>query len=146
VLIEQVAPADMAHLRALLEAVDRVCQAAGADRAFHADLKLAVEEALVNVIQHGHAGHPSGELRLALRWGPWEGRDAIRAEIQDHGAPFNPLQATAPDITAAAEDRPIGGLGILLMRQLTDAQAWRHDAVRGNQLTLVKFLAAAPAA
>jgi serine/threonine-protein kinase RsbW len=146
VLIDQTAPADMAHLHALLEAVDRICQAAGADRAFHADLRLAVEEALVNVIRHGHADLPEGKLRLTLNWAPWEGRPAVRADIRDQGRAFNPLEYAAYDMTTGAEDRPIGGLGVLLMRQLTDAQAWQHGAGQGNHLTLVKFLPATPVA
>lgn len=145
-LIEQTVPADMAHLGVLLEAVDRICRMAGADRAFHADMKLAVEEALVNVIKHGHAGLPAGDMRLVLSVGPWEGHAAVRADIQDNGHPFNPLALAAPDITAKAEERPIGGLGIMLMRKVSDAQTYRHDVERGNQLTLVKFLPAATAA
>lgn len=145
-LIDQTAPADMGHLRALLESVDRICKAAGANRAFHADLRLAVEEALVNVIRHGHADLPEGKVRLTLNWAPWEGRPAVRADIRDLGHAFNPLECAAYDITVGAEDRPIGGLGILLMRQLTDAQAWQHDAEQGNHLTLVKFLPVAPVA
>lgn len=145
-LIDQTAPADMAHLHALLEAVDRICQAVGADRAFHADLRLAVEEALVNVIRHGHTDLPERKVRLTLNLAPWEGRPAVRADIRDQGHAFNPLECAAYDITVGAEDRPIGGLGILLMRQLTDAQVWQNDAEQGNHLTLVKFLPVAPVA
>ena len=145
-MIERTVPADMAHLRTLLELVGPACQAAGADRGFQADLRLVVEEALSNVIRHGYKGLPSGDLRLALSWGPWEGRGAVQADIQDHGHPFNPLSATAPDLTLAAEDRPVGGLGVMLMRQLSDVQTYRHDEEKGNHLTLVKFLPVPPAA
>lgn len=145
-ITEQTVPADMAHLRSLLASVDRLCEAAGADRSCHADFMLVVEEALVNVIKHAHAGLPPGELQLSLSCEPWEGRPALRADIHDHGHPYNPLSTPMPDLTLGAEDRPIGGLGVMLMRQLSDVQAYHHDAVQGNHLTLIKFLPVAPTA
>lgn len=145
-MIEQTVPADKVHLRSLLDAVDRFCMAAGLDRPVQSDFMLAVEEALVNVINHGYAGLPTGDLRLALSWGPWEGVAAIRADIQDHGHPFDPLSAPTPDLTQEVDARPVGGLGVMLMRQLSDVQTYRYDEVQGNHLTLIKFLPALAAA
>lgn len=145
-LIEHSVPANMAHLRDLLESVDRICEAAGADPAFQHDMRLVVEEALVNVISHAYAGLPMGQLHLALSCVPWAGRAAVRADIRDWGHPFNPLSSAAPDVSAEAEDRPVGGMGVMLMRKLSDAQAYSHDGEQGNHLTLVKFLRVSPLA
>lgn len=145
-LIDRTVPATLAQLRGLLEDVDRICSQAGVGEAFGAELRLVVEEALVNVIRHAYAGREAGNLRLALTLAPSEGRPAVRVDLQDRGIPFDPLALAAPDTGACAEDRPIGGLGVMLMRQLSDLQTYRHDAEHGNWLTLVKYLPAGPAA
>lgn len=139
-MVEQTVPADKAHLRSLLDAVDRFCLSAGLDRSAQSDFMLAVEEALINVVNHGYKGLPTGDLRLALSWGSWEGVAAIRADIQDHGHRFDPLSAPMPDLTQEVEARPVGGLGVMLMRNLSDVQTYRYDEVQGNHLTLIKFL------
>ena len=51
------------------------------------------------------------------------------------------LGLAAPQLGTDAESLPLGGLGVHLMRQVTDLQSYRHDVTNGNQLTLVKFLA-----
>lgn len=145
-LIERTVPATLEHLRGLLDEVDRVCALAGGGDAFRDELRLAVEEALVNVVKHGYAGRAPGNLRLALTLESRDGRPAVRVDLQDQGHPFDPLSLDAPDLGAGAEERPIGGLGVMLMRQLSDLQTYRHDAGHGNWLTLVKYLPADPAA
>lgn len=145
-LIERTVPATLAQLRGLLDDVGRICALAGVGEPFSAELRLVVEEALVNVIRHGYAGREAGDLRLALTLASSNGRPAVRVDLQDRGIPFDPLALAAPDTGACAEDRPIGGLGVMLMRQLSDLQTYRHDAEHGNWLTLVKYLPANAAA
>lgn len=145
-LIERTVPATLAQLHGLLDDVDRICAQAGAGEAFGAELRLVVEEALVNVIRHGYAGREAGSLHLALTLAAADGRPAVRVDLQDQGIPFDPLALGAPDTGALAEDRPIGGLGVMLMRQLSDLQTYRHDPEHGNWLTLVKYLPADAAA
>lgn len=145
-LIERTVPATLAQLRSLLEDVDRICAQSDAGEAFSAELRLVVEEALVNVIKHGYAGRETGSLRLTLTLAAREGRPAVQVDLQDQGLPFDPLALEAPDIGASAEERPVGGLGVMLMRRLSDLQTYRHDAEHGNWLTLVKYLPAGKAA
>ena len=60
-------------------------------------------------------------------------------EIADNGKPYDPLSAPPPDIDSALDDRPIGGLGVYLVRQLMDDVRYCHD--RGwNKLTLTKTI------
>ncbi len=133
-------PATLDRLPLLLEAVAEVCDAAGADASLRHDLRLAVEEACVNVVRHAYRGGAPGELGLDVASEPWQGRPAVRVTLQDRGLPFDPLALLAPQQGADAEDLPLGGLGVHLMRQVTDAQAYHYDAATGNHLTLVKFL------
>jgi anti-sigma regulatory factor (Ser/Thr protein kinase) len=61
--------------------------------------------------------------------------------LEDDGPAFDPLTAPMPDIDAALEDRPIGGLGIYLLREMMDALEYVRVEGR-NRLTLRKRLAA----
>lgn len=133
-------PATLDRLTLLLDAVAEVCDAAGADATQRHDLRLAVEEACMNVMRHAYRGGAPGELALEVRHEPWQGRPAIRVTLQDRGLPFDPLSLEAPQQTAEVEHMPVGGLGVHLMRQVTDVQSYHHDAASGNKLTLVKFL------
>ncbi|HEY5791006.1 MAG TPA: ATP-binding protein, partial [Gammaproteobacteria bacterium] len=79
----------------------------------------------VNVISHAFAGAPeaSAEVQLELD-------DAfVRLRFSDAGPPFDPLQeAPLPDLELPTEERPIGGLGVLLCRRLADRIEYRREA------------------
>lgn len=95
------------------------------------ELELAVEEALVNVCSHAH---PSGDGELLVR--VLTGDELVTVVIEDDGPPFNPLQAEEPDLSVPLEERPIGGLGIYLIRQATSELQYERKNGR-NCLTLV---------
>ena len=91
-------------------------------------------------IKTGHGSYPvyieRGALRRAAELADAEGRVFI---VTDSGRPFDPTAAPEADITLAAEDRPIGGLGILLVRNIMDSV--RYDRIDGkNVLTMSKNL------
>ena len=96
------------------------------------DLQLAVEEAITNIIVHGYAGTP-GTIMIHCRAGP----DEVSVEISDDAPAFNLLQAPEPDISADIDDRKIGGLGIFLIRKVTDSATYRYEKAK-NILTLTK--------
>jgi anti-sigma regulatory factor (Ser/Thr protein kinase) len=60
----------------------------------------------------------------------------ICLEFEDSGRPYNPLAKVDPDITASAEDRPIGGLGIFMVKKIMDTVEYRYDGDRN--LLLIK--------
>lgn len=95
------------------------------------DLELAVEEALMNVSLHAYRG-AGGEVRV--RAGAADGLFVV--EIEDSGPSFDPGTLPPPDTTAALADRPIGGLGVHLIRRVTDGMRWRREEGR-NVLTLL---------
>lgn len=128
------------RLPRLLEAVSEVCDAAGADPATRHDLRLAVEEACVNVMRHAYRDSGPGDLTLDVARIEWQGAPAMRVIVQDHGLAFDPLAQAPPIPAASGEPLRIGGLGVHLMKQVTDAQDYHRDATTGNNLTLVKLL------
>ena len=95
-------------------------------------IDLALEELTLNTIDHGH-DDGLHEIEIALNSEP----GAITIEISDDGRPFDPLNdAPAPDVGAAIEDRPVGGLGVHLVRTLMDEMSYRREGNR-NHITLV---------
>lgn len=93
-------------------------------------LLTAFDEILSNVVRHGLRDRP-GLIEVTIS------RDGglVRAEVTDDAGPFDPLLAPAPDTSAALEARQVGGLGIALVRALTDDVTYERRDDR-NRLTL----------
>ena len=63
----------------------------------------------------------------------------IAVLLEDDATPFNPLDAPPPDLEKSLEDRPIGGLGVHLVRNTMDSLVYRHEA-GFNRLAMRKRL------
>ncbi|MEA3332152.1 MAG: ATP-binding protein [Pseudomonadota bacterium] len=97
------------------------------------EIELVLEEALVNVIEYAYPTERPGRLILHLE-GKADGK--LHLEIRDKGVLFNPLERAAPDLEAELMERPIGGLGIFLMKELTDGISW-HRKDDENCLSII---------
>lgn len=98
-------------------------------------IKLALDEVVTNVIRYAH--DDAGDHEIVVRLGR-EG-DEMAAEVEDEGRPFDPLQVSAPDLAAPLEERPVGGLGIHLARQMTHRLEYRRQGDH-NVLTMRRTL------
>ena len=128
-------PAVPTSLPSFQAGLDQVCDRTGITAEIRNDLQVVLDEVCSNVFRHAYAAAPqAGTLRLIVRCQP----DAIELTFIDQGQAFDPLSSPAPDLTLPLEDRPLGGLGIHLVRQLTDRQSYRHSPVEGNRLSLTK--------
>ena len=100
------------------------------------NLNLALDEVVTNVIRYAHDDdgreHPI-VVRLSLE------RGVLTAEVEDDGRPFNPLEKPAPDLSKTIDERPIGGLGIFLVRSVMSSVEYRREDGR-NVLTMRKDL------
>jgi anti-sigma regulatory factor (Ser/Thr protein kinase) len=94
-------------------------------------LDLVLEEALVNVFRYAYPTDRPGEVRVGWRSGENGGLTVV---ICDSGREFDPLSKAPPDLTADLEDRPIGGLGIHLIRQIAASVQYQRIGDM-NQLT-----------
>ncbi|MGE0724647.1 MAG: ATP-binding protein [Alphaproteobacteria bacterium] len=122
-------------LEGLAGFVDDFAEAAGVSAASAMQIQLVVEEAATNVVQHAFAsGGSEGSVTLE-RTG-----DTVRVELVDDGPAFDPLSAARPDVDAPLMERELGGLGIELIRQMTDRQEYRRADGR-NRLVMEKRLA-----
>ncbi len=122
------------ELTKLPEFVETFCEEAGVDTALVASLNLAIEEAATNVVLYAYQ-EGTGLIDIdAMATSHY-----LQFIITDHGMPFDPTQQEDADITLSAEERPIGGLGIFLVRQIMDSV--NYERVDGkNVLTLRKSL------
>ncbi len=118
-----------------LDRIDVALHEAGLADAQRADIRLVIEELLVNTVHHGYPEGRTGwiEVRLDVD------REAVTVEIGDDAAPFDPLAQAEPTLPGDLADRhEIGGLGIHLVRALASDVRYARDA-RGNRLTLRFF-------
>ena len=123
---------EMSEISGLSQRVLRLGRDRGLPDEVVADVRLALEEVISNIIRHAYAGKGDREIQVQLGL---EG-DEITVEVQDEGAPFNPLEHPEPDTRVPAEDRRSGGHGILLLRGTMDEVAYRLE--RGRNLLVMK--------
>ena len=128
-------PATVENLSRLREFTARSCARAGASDDDGFALKLAVDEVCTNIIEHGSDGSGAGMIELTFAF---DGRK-LRVTIADTGRPFSPEDAPEPDLASGWEERPVGGLGWHLVRQMVDELHYDSGA-GGNRLTLIRAL------
>lgn len=107
----------------------------GIETSLARQLRLAVEEAVVNVIDYAYPADTEGDITINMK----SDGHTFRFQIIDSGVAFDPTTKEMADTTLSAEDRQIGGLGILLVRELMDSI--NYERMNGkNILTLMKTL------
>ena len=126
-------PNDVQEVPRLAAFVDEVCEEVGFGPADTMQLNLAIEEAVVNVMNYAYPSGTKGDVTVEA-----SANDVrLKFTVIDSGAPFDPTVRAEVDTTLSAEDRPIGGLGIHLVRQIMDSI--NYERVDGrNVLTLRK--------
>lgn len=127
--------ADMTSLTALLDSIESFGQSQAWSADVISQLRLVVEEAVINVMAYGSIGQAAPKLEIALEQ---EGSQ-VRLTIADNGVAFDPLQVAPPNLEAGLEEREVGGLGIYLISQLMDSVSYRRDGV-WNRLLMSKSL------
>lgn len=123
----------------LAEAVEIFGQESGWTDALIMQVNLVLEELLVNAITNGYPDQRSGHITVQIQ----TRLDAITLQITDDGDAFDPFSIQTPDLSLAIEDRPIGGLGVHLVRSYMDVCHYRYIRPY-NEVILTKHLAAKP--
>ena len=128
-------PNDIEKVPVLAEFVDEVCEIAGFDMSTTMGINLALEEAVVNVMSYAYQPGTTGNVNIEAI----ANETRLKFIISDWGTPFDPTAEKEVDTTLSAEERPIGGLGIHLVRQIMDSI--NYERIDGmNVLTLRKKL------
>ena len=130
-----VLPNDVQEVPKLTAFVDAVCEAVGFNSTLTMKMNLAIEEAVVNVMNYAYPRGTKGDVTIEAL----SNDVRLKFTIIDSGTPFDPTVHSDVDTTLSAQDRPIGGLGIHLVRNIMDSINYeRIDNL--NVLTLRKKL------
>ena len=125
---------DIQSLPLVNEWIEQCCEEAGLGLDWVMKFQLVIEEMVSNVIFYAYDPQQQ-EAAIELRF-TWEA-GTVSILLRDWGKPFDPTAKEDPDITLSVDDRPIGGLGIFMVKQLMDEV--RYERVgSSNLLTLQK--------
>ncbi|HTJ57170.1 MAG TPA: ATP-binding protein [Devosiaceae bacterium] len=111
-----------------LDRVDLLLNKAGADEQIAFRIRLALEELITNSIMHGYPEGGAHEIGIELAIEP----ERVAVEITDDGVPFDPFRPREAVLTGSVEERPIGGLGLHLIKQLIPELSYRR--ARGRNI------------
>ena len=96
-------------------------------------IAIVVDEIFSNICHYAY--HPEvGDVSLRITV-----NGEIVLEFEDSGKPYNPLEIADPDITANAEDRQIGGLGIYMVKNIMDSVQYKREKQK-NILVIKKSI------
>ena len=127
-------PNDIDTIPSLAEFIDQECEEAGVDMGTTMQMNLAVEEAVVNVMNYAYPKGTTGTVEIGCVITDTN----ITFTVTDSGVAFDPTAKSDVDTTLDVEERPIGGLGIHLVRQIMDSIAYERTADGHNVLTMSK--------
>jgi serine/threonine-protein kinase RsbW len=96
------------------------------------NIELTIEEILSNIAKYAYPDE-SGEVEIECKV---EENDKVRILIRDWGVPFNPVLCELPNVRGETCERPVGGLGVYLIRQLAGELLYERLS-DGNRLTIV---------
>lgn len=125
-------PARLEYLQTFMDFVSSCAGEQGFGQKKINEIELTTEEALVNIFNYAYKER-EGEVEIICKL---DKNNNFILEIVDSGFPFNVLSVEDPDITADISERQIGGLGVLLMKKLTDSVQYRYEGDK-NILTLI---------
>ena len=128
-------PGQSAELPALNEWLHAEWEGAGLAPEACFPFELALEELFINVAMHGAS--PGVVPQVEVEFTCENGNVALT--LRDDGPAFDPLNLPPPDVDAALEDRPVGGLGIYLVREMMDEVTYQRTATQ-NCLRMVKHI------
>ena len=126
---------DLSEIETLSEAITNYCKDNGVTEEVCYDIRLALEEAISNTIKYGYDDHDVHTIHVRVEVNNQE----VLLEIEDDARVFNPLEAPAPNLALPVEQKPIGSLGIYLMRSVMDRVDYERSGTR-NILKLIKVL------
>ncbi len=127
VRVERKFAADASSLRPAIEFLRESCHLENKKKLMR--LLQVVDESVSNIVNHSGAREFTMEISSV--------KDRCRVVLTDDGREYNPLAHNAPDIHARIEERPVGGLGILLAKGCADFISWRREG-GFNRLTVVQ--------
>jgi serine/threonine-protein kinase RsbW len=129
---DQTIPADISGLNEILDGIAILLEEQSFPFELISDVQLATDEAVTNAILHGYDGK-EGDVRVIAEADDQE----VIVIVEDHAPAFDPVSFVSRDVSMDGEDRPIGGLGLILIRNVMDEVSYEHRDGK-NIFTMVK--------
>lgn len=129
---DQTIPADISGLGEILDGIAILLEEQGFPMELISDVQLATDEAVTNAILHGYDGK-EGNVRVIAEADDQE----ITVIVEDNALAFDPVAFVSRDVSKDGDDRPVGGLGLILIRNVMDEVSYRRENGK-NILTMVK--------
>lgn len=130
-------PAELSNLHEFRDRVTVFAEESGFPANKVRKLRLALEEALVNIINHAYPSGEKGDAEVCC----WVDKDQLILEMRDQGPPFDPFCLPPPELGGDLTHRPIGGLGVFMIRRLVDSVRYER---RDNMNVLVMRISKEP--
>jgi len=125
----------ISELEKIRDSLERLGEEWGVDPQTCMSVNLALEEAFTNIVHYAFEANDPQEVVIDMN----KADDRLTITITDEGRPYDPTKNPEPDTSLPVEERPIGGLGIFLIRKIMDEVAYKRQGNK-NHLTLVKQL------
>jgi serine/threonine-protein kinase RsbW len=129
-------PAILENVPVTMDAVIDAVSKLSLDERTLQQIRLVVDEACANVVEHAYEGMEPGDMEVAC----FHEAGLLVIRVRGWGPGFDLDRLPEPDLDAPLEDRSLGGLGIFLVRHFMDRVEYSCDTGRGNELTMVKRL------
>jgi serine/threonine-protein kinase RsbW len=129
-IFDNVSLTDLSQIR---QQVEKYAVEMGARQDVIDDIVIAVNEAVANIVRHGYCKQP-GHIEIAFE----QNGGSLIIKILDEAPLFNPTIVAQPDMTLPLAQRPFGGMGVYMMRNLADELSYQVTPEGKNELTLRK--------
>jgi sigma-B regulation protein RsbU (phosphoserine phosphatase) len=126
---------DLVEIKTVTEAFEEFTKVNGIAEKMSKQFMIAIDELLNNVIHYGYPKDKENEIHINFELS----KTMLSLTFIDEGIPFNPFQKTQPDTTLSIEDRPIGGLGIHLIKNMMDNVEYQRH-INKNVVKITKYL------
>ena len=128
--------ASIANIPQVTGFVEGELEALGCPMKTQMQIDVAVDEVFTNIASYAYG---PGQGDATVRFEADKEKGMVSITFMDTGHPFNPLKQKDPDVTAPADKRPIGGLGIFLVKKTMDQVEYKYEDGM-NKLTIRKKL------
>jgi anti-sigma regulatory factor (Ser/Thr protein kinase) len=133
-------PADIPEIENVYAFISQTLSENGIGPAIENLFNLAVDEIFSNIVRYGYASDASRPTAdAAIQITVQIDGDGVSMTFRDRGEPFDPLQARPPDLSLAIDERPVGGLGIYIVKNTFDDVCYAFED-GFNIFTLKKLL------
>ncbi len=125
----------ISELEKLRDTLENLCSQWSLSPAICMSVNLALEEAFTNIVNYAFDDQMPHDISMEFSYA----ENQLKVVIADDGKPYDPTRQTAPDISLPAKERPIGGLGVFLIKKIMDDVSYERTSNQ-NKLYLTKHI------